>query len=189
MPDPVQNTKPKGAGGRPKKKASEKRAILHSVWLSEGEEKLLQAQMEKSGLSASELFRNSVLGGKLRIPKVRIAPAELMETLTDFKKKSSLILLLATRDRDFTAQEKQVLLGSSASMRTAIERLERSLFLSLEKADSLEELGEVLTKLKVLREDLLVAEKPLKSQLKDLERLLLKADQLLSHFYQYLKVQ
>jgi hypothetical protein len=157
------------------------------LFLSDLEEKLLRQMVENTGKSAAELFRHGLFNKGLRIPKARIAPAELMDLLTDFKKKSGLIQLLAHKEKEFLAAEKEVLIGSSNSMRKAIERLERSVFLSLEKSDELEQLQQLLGMMEDLKEDIKSKEHQAGIlDLKKFESILNKAKMLLKVYYQYL---
>jgi hypothetical protein len=184
---PDSGRKAKSKGGRPPKKTCQLRSYKHTLFLSEPEEKLLRQMVENTGKSAAELFRHGLFKKGLRIPKARIAPAELMELLIDFKKKSSLILLLAHKEKDFSAAEKEVLIGSSNSMRKAIERLERSVFLSLEKADELEQLRQLLSMIEEVKEDIKLEKHQAGiGDVKKIENLLDKAKMLLKLYYQYL---
>jgi hypothetical protein len=184
---PDSGRKAKSKGGRPPKKTCQLRSYKHTLFLSEPEEKLLKQMVEKTGKSAAELFRHGLFNKGLRIPKSRIAPAELMELLTDFKKKSGLIQLLAHKEKDFSAAEKEVLIGSSNSMRKAIERLERSVFLSLEKADELEQLRQLLGMMEEVKEDFRLNKHQTGiGDVKKIENLLDQAKMLLKLHYQYL---
>jgi hypothetical protein len=179
--------KAKSKGGRPPKKTCQVRSYKHTLFLSDLEEKLLRQMVENTGKSAAELFRHGLFNKGLRIPKARIAPAELMDLLTDFKKKSGLIQLLAHKEKEFLAAEKEVLIGSSNSMRKAIERLERSVFLSLEKSDELEQLQQLLGMMEDLKEDIKSKEHQAGIlDLKKFENILNKAKMLLKVYYQYL---
>jgi len=176
--------KPKG--GRPPKKDSQVRNNKYTIFLSQQEDKKLQQMQEKTGKSPADLFRHGLFGKGLRIPKARIAPPQLMELLTDFKKKSGLIQLLAHRDKDFSEVEKDILIGSHHSLRMAIERLERSVFVSLEKADRLEELQQVLHLIEQMRDEFKQSNKMPVQYLKQLNELLGKIKQLILLHYQYL---
>jgi hypothetical protein len=179
--------KAKSKGGHPPKKTCQVRSYKHTLFLSDLEEKLLRQMVENTGKSAAELFRHGLFNKGLRIPKARIAPAELMDLLTDFKKKSGLIQLLAHKEKEFLAAEKEVLIGSSNSMRKAIERLERSVFLSLEKSDELEQLQQLLGMMEDLKEYIKSKEHQAGIlDLKKFENILNKAKMLLKVYYQYL---
>jgi hypothetical protein len=179
--------KVKSKGGRPPKKTCQVRSYKHTLFLSDPEEKLLRQMVENTGKSAAELFRHGLFNKGLRIPKARIAPAELMELLIDFKKKSGLIQLLAHKEKDFSEAEKEVLIGSSTSMRKAIERLERSVFLSLEKADELEQLRQLLYMIEAVKEDIKLKKHQAGIQeVKQIEKIVDKAKMLLKLYYQYL---
>jgi len=144
--------------------------------------------MEETGLSAAELFRHALFGKGLRIPKARLAPEELMEILSDFKKKSSLITLLSHRERDFTEQEKQVLIGSSASMRSAVERLQRSVFESLDRADELEEMTRLGEVFKQVLEGTKGRQGFERADWQTMEKLLQRLVRLLEEHYQFLSL-
>jgi hypothetical protein len=176
--------KPKG--GRPPKKDSQVRTSKYTIFLSEPEDKKLRQMQEKTGKSPADLFRHGLFDKGLRIPKARLAPSQLMEILTDFKKKSGLIQLLAHREKDFSMIEKELLMGSHDSFRKAIERLERSVFLSLEKADGLEELQQVLLLIEQIRDEFRERSKMPAQHLRQLDELLGKVKQLLLLHYQYL---
>lgn len=181
-------TKPmaKPKGGRPPKKVSQVRSSKYTIFLSEAEDSRLRKMQEKTGKSPADLFRHGLFDKGLRIPKARIAPPQLLELLTDFKKKSGLIQLLAHRDKDFSAIEKDLLIGSHHSFRKVIERLERSVFLSLEKADGLEELQQVLLLIEQIRDEFKQSNKITAQHLRQLDELLGKVKQLLLLHYQYL---
>ncbi|QHT65379.1 hypothetical protein GXP67_01145 [Rhodocytophaga rosea] len=176
--------KPKG--GRPPKKVSQVRSSKYTIFLSEAEDKKLRQMQEKTGKSPADLFRYGLFDQGLRIPKARIAPPQLMELLTDFKKKSGLIQLLVHRDKDFSSVEKDLLIGSHRSLRQAIERLERSVFLSLEKTDGLQELQQVLLQIEQMRDEFRESNKMPAQHLRQLNELLGKIKQLLLLHYQYL---
>jgi len=181
-------SRPKNKGGRPKKAASQKRSFQHCVYLSEVEQKHLARMMEQTGQSAADLFRHALFGKGLRIPKARLAPEELMEILSDFKKKSSLITLLSHRERDFTEQEKQVLIGSSASMRSAVERLQRSVFESLDRADELEEMTRLGEVFKQVLEGTKGRQGFERADWQTMEKLLQRLVRLLEEHYQFLSL-
>ncbi|MFC5534736.1 hypothetical protein ACFPQ1_10565 [Rhodocytophaga aerolata] len=176
--------KPKG--GRPPKKVSQVRNSKYTIFLSEPEDKKLRQMQEKTGKSPADLFRHGLFDKGIRIPKARLAPSQLMELLTDFKKKSGLIQLLAHREKDFSAIEKDLLMGSHLSLRKSIERLERSVFLSLEKADGLEELQQVLHLIEQVKDEFKESNKMSEQHLRQLDELLGKVKQLLLLHYQFL---
>ncbi|MDJ1470250.1 hypothetical protein [Xanthocytophaga flava] len=180
------STKTRNKGGRPKKSDAEKREIKHEVYVSKNEEAFLQKMVESTGVSIAELFRSGLFGKAIRIGKARAASGELMELLTDFKKKSSLIKLLAQRERDFTTQEKEVLLGSSSSMRITVERLQRYVFASLDKAEDFVVLNEMLEQLKEIREDVKEREKPQLTDYKKLDKIVEKLETWFKKHHQYL---
>ncbi len=179
--------KTKSKGGRPKKKAEQVRKHKFTVFLSEGEMKVLQEMMEKTGKTEAELFRHGLFGGTLRIPKARLVSAELLDTLTAFKRLASLHQYLSLKDKDFNPQEKEQLLGSSNSLRIAIERFERSVFLALDRADHLGQLLELIEGISAFK-DVLQEKEFNKADLKSLEQWLQKAEQILHSHYTYLKM-
>ena len=176
----------KKKGGRPPKDPSTKRKNLQSIWLTDAEAKLLKEMMEQTGKDAAELFRHSLFEKGLKIPKTRLAPPELMELLTDFKRKSSLLQYFSNKDREFTQEERLLLIGSSHSLRVAIERFQRSVFLSLDKSDQLEQLDEALSEITRLRDELKGKDKPMKSDFRELDNWLAKANKILIDQYRYL---
>ena len=182
------DNKPKSKGGRPKKKETEVRRKKVAVFLSDAEAKLLKEMMESTGKDAAELFRHGLFSQGLKIPKPRLAPPDLMELLTDFKRKSSLLQYFANKDKDFSPEERVLLTGSSQSLRKAIERFQRSVFLSLDKSDQLEQLDEALSEITRLRDELKGKDKPMKSDWKDLDNWLAKANRILIDQYRYLKM-
>ncbi len=176
----------KNKGGRPKKRTEQLRKYKHTVFLSEAEEKQLKQLMDKTGRSEAELFRYGLFEKGLPIPRARLIPDELRETLADFKRLASLHQYLSHKEKDFSVQEREQLLGSGQSLRAAIERLQRSVFLSLDKADELRALREVIDGLTGLGRVLKEKETWTVSERKALEKGIGQADRLLQHFYQYL---
>lgn len=178
----------KSKGGRPPLDPSKKRKNLHSIYLSDDEQRLLQQMMEQTGKDAADLFRHGLFGQGIKIPRPRIAPPELMELLTDFKRKSSLLQYFSNKEKEFSPEERLLLVGSSHSLRTAIERFQRSVFLSLDKSDQLEQLNEALAEITRIRSDLKAKDKILKSDLKDLDNWLSKANKILIDQYRYISL-
>ncbi len=178
----------KSKGGRPRKKEAAVRRKKVSVFLSEAEATLLQEMMAKSGKDAAELFRHGLFARGLKIPKPRLISAELMDLLTDFKRKASLLQYFSNKEGAFTQEERMLLLGSSHSLRTAIERFQRSLFLSLDKQDQLEQLEEALGEVTRIRNSLKRKDKPLNTDFNELDNWLHKANKILIDQYRYLKL-
>ena len=178
----------KKKGGRPKKQATQVRKHKYTVFLSEAEKTQLERMMEETGKVEADLFRHSLLGKRLAIPKARAVPAELWDTLVAFKRLASLHQYLATKEKEFSAREREQLLGSSHSLRATIERLQRSVFVSLDKADELSALREVIDTLSSTMGILGEKEQWAKAERAALGKALGRAEQLLTLFYHHLKL-
>lgn len=176
-------------GGRPPKSAKEKRENKHEVYLSEKEEDHLKKLIEASGKSTADLFRHALFERGIRIARARAVPTELLEMLTDFKRKSGLIQLLAHRERDFTAHEKAVLVGSSSSLRTAVERLQRHVFASLEQVEEFATLGELIKESKGIGQVLSEKEIPSATDRQRVEKIVQKLENWFENHYHHLTLR
>ena len=175
-------------GGRPKKGAEQVRKHKYTVFLSEGERHQLEEMMQQTGKGEADLFRHALFEKRLAIPKARAVSEELWQTLTGFKRLASLHQYLSTKEKDFNPKDREQLLGSSHSLRAAIERLQRSIFVSLDKSDELATLQGVIETLTNLVEVHQGGEQWTAAHDKVLGKELARAERLLSHLYQYLSL-
>ena len=86
--------------GRPKKDENKIKPTHYSVWVTAQEKKLLDIEIEKSNLSASQFFVVLALNSPIKRPKKKSLPQIVADKITSLEKLSGLLSLSALKAKD-----------------------------------------------------------------------------------------
>jgi hypothetical protein len=86
--------------GRPKKDENKIKPTHYSVWVTAQEKKLLDIEIEKSNLSASQFFVVLALNSPIKRPKKKSLPHIVADKITSLEKLSGLLSLSALKAKD-----------------------------------------------------------------------------------------
>ena len=86
--------------GRPKKDENKIKPTHYSVWVTTQEKKLLDIEIEKSNLSASQFFVVLALNSPIKRPKKKSLPQTVADKITTLEKLSGLLSLSALKAKD-----------------------------------------------------------------------------------------
>jgi hypothetical protein len=86
--------------GRPKKDENKIKPTHYSVWVTAQEKKLLDIEIEKSNLSASQFFLVLALNSPIKRPKKKSFPQIVADKITSLEKLSGLLSLSALKAKD-----------------------------------------------------------------------------------------
>ncbi len=86
--------------GRPKKDENKVKLTHYSVWVTPKEKELLDIEIEKSNLSASQFFVVLALNSPIKRPKKKSLPQIVADKITNLEKLSGLLSLSALKAKD-----------------------------------------------------------------------------------------